>query len=317
VIDYRTFRNTDPPALVDVWNASFTGRGAAPLRTPLLLEYFDFAKPYFDPAGLILATADGRPVGFVQAGFGPTDAGDALNKQTGVVCVLGVHPSYRRQGIGTSLLQRGEAYLGAGGARELYAGPITSLNPFTFGVYGGGDSPGFLDSDALARPFFEHHGYKVHETALVLQRPLDRALNMADARFAAHRQRYEIHAGPRHSTSWWEECVFGPLEIHEYTLVDRGTGEVAAQLCLWEMETFLPRWSEHAIGIVELEVVPERRRQGLARFLLLQVLRHLQEQFFSVVEVQARADNEAGLALFRGLGFQQVDSGHSYRKHEG
>jgi ribosomal protein S18 acetylase RimI-like enzyme len=317
VIDYRTFLNTDPPALVDIWNASFTGRGAVPLRTPLLLEYFDFAKPYFEPAGLIVATSDGRPVGFAQTGFGPTDTGDALNKQTGVVCLLGVLPAFRRKGIGTALLQRCEAYLRGNGARELYAGPFTSLNPFAFGLYGGSDSAGFLESDPMAGPFFERHGYRAHDTALVLQRGLDKPFNVADGRFTAHRQRYEIHAGPRHNTSWWEECVFGPVEIHEYCLVDRGTGEAAAQLCLWEMETFAQCWREHPIGVVELEVAADKRRQGLGRFLLLQVLRHLQEQFFTVVEVQARAANEPALALLRGLGFQQVDTGHSYRREEG
>jgi ribosomal protein S18 acetylase RimI-like enzyme len=314
VIDYRTFRNTDPPALVDLWNASFTGRGAAPLRSPLLLEYFDFAKPYFDPAGLIVATADQKLIGFAQAGFAPTDAGTTLNKQAGVVCALGVLPAYRRQGIGTALLQRCEAYLRANGARELYAGPCTSLNPFTFGLYGGCDSAGFLDSDVLARPFFEHHGYKIHDTAFVLQRALERSFNVADGRFPAYRQRFEIHAGPRRDTTWWEECVFGPVEVHEYTLVEKATSEAVAQLCLWEMDPFSPHWSEHAIGIVELEVVPQRRRQGLARFLLLQVLRHLHEQFFTLVEVQARSDNEPALALLRGLGFRQVDTGHNYRR---
>ena len=71
MIDYRTFRNTDPPALVDLWNDSFTGRGAAYLRGTVLLEYFSFAKPYFDPQGLIIASADNHVVGFVHAGFGP------------------------------------------------------------------------------------------------------------------------------------------------------------------------------------------------------------------------------------------------------
>src|SRR4051794_15510490 len=71
VIHYRTFRNPDPPALLEVWNACCTSRGAAPFRVTTLLEYFTFAKPYFDPAGMILAVEDGKVVGFVHAGFGP------------------------------------------------------------------------------------------------------------------------------------------------------------------------------------------------------------------------------------------------------
>ena len=48
VIQYRTFRNTDPPALADVWNGSFEDRASATIRSPLVLEYFLFAKPFFD-----------------------------------------------------------------------------------------------------------------------------------------------------------------------------------------------------------------------------------------------------------------------------
>src|ERR671938_100354 len=71
VVHYRTFRNTDPPGLVDVWNACFTGRGAAYVHGPGVLEYFLFAKPYFDPDGLIVALEGSEVVGFAHAGFGP------------------------------------------------------------------------------------------------------------------------------------------------------------------------------------------------------------------------------------------------------
>ena len=49
---FRRFRNTDPPALADVWNESHTARGAYPLRTPSLLERWVLSKSYFDPDGL-------------------------------------------------------------------------------------------------------------------------------------------------------------------------------------------------------------------------------------------------------------------------
>ena len=38
--------------------------------TANLLEQLVFSKPYFDPAGLIIALVDNVPVGFVHAGFG-------------------------------------------------------------------------------------------------------------------------------------------------------------------------------------------------------------------------------------------------------
>ena len=100
----RRFRNDDPPGLVALWQESFTGRGAAPLRTAGPLERYVFAKPYFDPAGFLVAEDDGRLVGFAHAGFGPNADETAPDPSRGVVCAIAVHPAYHRHGIGTRLL---------------------------------------------------------------------------------------------------------------------------------------------------------------------------------------------------------------------
>src|SRR5262249_37583308 len=141
---------------------------------------------------------------------------------------------------------------------------------------------------------------------------LDRPVAAADGRFPAYRQRFEIHAELLPAASWWQEGVLGPVEMYEYRLYDKAAGRVAARACLWEMETYLPRWNDHGIGIVDLEVDPALRRQGLAKFLLTQILFHLQEQFFSLAEVQVRAENAAAMQLLGGLGFTEVDRGHGY-----
>jgi GNAT superfamily N-acetyltransferase len=317
VIQYRTFRNGDPPGLVNVWNSCFTGRGATLLRGTTLIEYFTFAKPYFDPEGLVLALADGVPVGFAHAGFGPRADGAALDPALGVLCTLGVVPAFRRQGVGTELLRRAEDYLRRRGARELLAGPMTPRNPFTFGIYGGSQSPGFLESDPAAGPFFQKHGYRPRDTVRVLQRTLEQAPGAADERFAALRQRCEVHAAALAPVSWWQECVLGPVEVVEFRLVDRPANRVVARTALWEMETYRPRWDDNAVGVASLEVDANLRRQGLAKYLMVQVLRHLREQYFSRVEVQVPEGDAAGAALAGQVGFQQVDVGHTYARDAG
>jgi ribosomal protein S18 acetylase RimI-like enzyme len=314
VIHYRTFRNTDPPGLVELWNTAFTGRGAVRLPGCLWTEFFLFSKPYFDPNCLIIAQSDRQIVGIVWTGFGPNASQSALDTGSGVVCLLGVAPAYRRQGIGSELLRRAETHLHSRGSQKLFAGPLHPLNPYTFGLYGGSNSAGFLESDPLARPFFLHHGYAVESSHLIFQRSFQRALSIADGRFAAHRLHYEICTNPFRRTTWWQECVLGPVDLYEYRLQDKLTGHSVARAFLWEMETYRPSWNQHAIGITDLVVSAEMRRQGLAKFLLAGTLRYLQDQFFNVVEMQVRADNTAGIGLLRSLGFEQVDSGHVYRR---
>jgi ribosomal protein S18 acetylase RimI-like enzyme len=315
VIHYRTFRNDDPPHLMKVWNEAFTGRGAVPLPTPSALEEYVFAKPYFDRAGLTVALDDGEYVGFSHAGFGPNADESALSTAVGVVCALGVRPSHRRRGIGTELLRRSEAYLAGRGAGAISAGPMPPNNPFYLGLYGGSESAGFLASDADAEPFLLRHGYLRHESCRVLHRRLEGPINVADARFTAIRRRYELVAQPRRgAANWWQEAVLGPIELLDVLLRDKSSGEVAARGAAWEMLGFCQRWGAPTVGISDLSVREELRRQGLARFVLVHLLRHVQEQFFSLVEVQTNERNAAALALYRGLGFEEVDRGHSYRK---
>jgi ribosomal protein S18 acetylase RimI-like enzyme len=314
VVQYRSFRNDDPPGLAEIWNETFTGRGAVQLRHSSPLERFAYSKLYFDPEGLVIAEADGALVGFAHAGFGPNKTETKLSFTTGVTCLIGVRPGYRRRGIGSGLLERCEAYLRGRGARTVYAGGMRPLNPFYFGLYGGSDLPGFLASDQAAAPFLEAHGYAPEDTTLVLQRHLDRQIETVDPRFSAIRRRYEVQVTPRTGIdSWWHENTLGPMELLDFRAVEKLTGQPVARAGIWEMEGFSWRWNLPAVGILDLTVRESLRRQGLAKFLMSSIIKYLQDQYFGLVEVQTMERNQAAVNLYRGLGFEQVDFGRVYR----
>jgi ribosomal protein S18 acetylase RimI-like enzyme len=315
VIQYRSFRNTDPPGLVEVWNDALTGRGAVRLRHSSPLERFAFSKLYFDPAGLIVAEDAGRIVGFVHAGFGANAGSDALDVQTGVICLLAVSAPCRRRGIGTELLRRAEEYLRSRGAQHLFAGPLAPLNPFYLGLYGGSELPGFLDSDSAAEPFFTHRGYQACRTVRVLQRRLGVPVKVFDARFIGFRQRFELcEDSASHLGTWWQYNLFNGAEPRIFSLLDRNTKEYAAWATVWEMEGFSFRWNMPTVGVVDWFVRPEQRRQGIGKFLLAQLIRKAQEELAEGMELQVSSDNEPAYKLCRGLGFEQVDFGRMYQK---
>lgn len=317
VISFRHFRNSDPPAIVQVWNESLVNRGAHRLRAATLLELCVFSKPYFDPGGLILAEDDGKVVGFVHAGFAPSAAENCLDLERGVICMIAVRPSHRRQKIGSRLLQQAEQYLREVGAKQVTVGGLRPNNPFYFGVYGGSDSPGFLVSDPDAAPFLESQGYKAAETCLLLQRNLENYQPAIDARFVALRRRYDTQlvAQPEIG-SWWQSCVLGSFEPVEFRLLDKLSGIPAARALVWEMSSSRQP-SPLAAGIIDLQVRADVRRQGLAKMLVNQLLRYIQENAFKMAEVQIPESNSMSLALFRGLGFEQVDIGRSYQRPAG
>ena len=313
MVQYRTFRNTDPPQLVEVWNEAFTGRGAAILQNSSPFERFLFAKPIFDPQGLILAEEKDQCVGFVHAAPSQADAGSA-----GVVCALGVRPAFRRRGIGTELLRRAEEYIRQRGAKTLYAGPHWPHNPFYLGLYGGCDSPGFLTSDSLAEPFFLKHQYQISLKTLVMQRSLDQPIKIVDPRFAPHRQRFQVRAeSPRSLSGYWRECILGFVEPLELILEDKQTGTTSARALVWEMDLFVSKWNGRtAIGIMGFEVEPKLRRLGVGKYLLSQLLRQVQEQYFDIAEVHLRSDNQPAIQFLKSLAFDHVDTGQVYVRRE-
>jgi ribosomal protein S18 acetylase RimI-like enzyme len=300
---------------VAIWNEAFTARGAVRLRHSSPLENYVFAKPYFDAAGLILAVDNDVPVGFAHAGFGPSRDLTALDQTTGLTCLIGVRPSHQRRGIGSELLRRCEDYLRSRGGQALLAGPMAPYTPFYFGLYGGSDMPGFLASDPEADSFLQRHGYQVQQACVLFQRMLSQPVNIVDGRFPALRKRYEVRIVPRiQAGNWWEECTLGPVEVVEFHLLDKTTDQVVGRTSVWEMDLFSWRWSQPAVGILQVEVQPEHRRQGLAKFLLAHMLRYLQEQYFGLTEVHVLEENQPCIKLFQSLGFEQVDTGRLYRK---
>lgn len=316
---YRPFRNTDPPALTEVWNEVLTGRGAYPLRTPAPFDRWILSKPYFTPDALLIAEdpeADRRVAGFALSGFGPTE--DRTAQDTGgVVCCVLVRPAYRRRGIGRELLRRSEEWLKSRGADVVVAGSQRPYNPYLFGLYGGANSPGILASEPDADAFLKAVGYERGEGHLVFQRPLDKPVDVADGRFVGLRRRFDIQMiRPTVSQNWWEECVWGVLEPTEFRVVDRMTGAPAGRLVNWDLEGFGWRWNKPATGIFDVEIRAHQRRQGLAKFLLASVLKLLQEQFYAVAELQVWADDPAGIGICHALGFEQVDAGYRYRRAE-
>ncbi len=310
MLEYRTFRNTDTPRLVSVWNDAFPNRGSPRLSNNTLIERYALSKPTFDPRGLFIAESNGTVVGWAHAAM----SGNPFNTQpVGVTCLIGVRPPHRRQGIGSELLKRCEAYLRQKGGEILQAGGHWPNNPFYMGLYGGCDSPGFLASDSLAEPFFLKQGYRVEQKIVVLQRKLDSPMKMFDPRFVPMRQRFELQFGsPRRLLSSWHECVHGYVDPLQFVMNDRQGGTWVARTLVWEMEAFSQYWQRPTIGIFDFEVNPPYRRTGVGRYFLSLIMKYIQEQFFTLVELHLEDTNAYGLQFLHSLDFEQVDTGQVF-----
>jgi len=282
-----------------------------------LFEQLVFAKPYFDPAGLIVALDDSKPVGFVHAGFGPKDDLGSLDHYSGTTYQLVLRADYQDEGLADELLARSEDYLCERGAKLIYAGGIRPLNAFYLGLYGGSELPGILAADGILQRACVRRGYKEVDRVLVLRLdlacfrpPISRTLRQLRREMACQ----EIPSPP--IRSWWEACTTGAFERVRFLLTRPSSCNPLADVWFWDIEPLSTAWGTPAAGMFDLDVAGNERRKGLATFLLVEAFERLRSRGVLLVEAQTMQHNDAAIALYTKLGFKKVDEGIVYRKGE-
>lgn len=315
MITYRPFTNRDVRSLAEIWRSRAHERGLMQPMSAALFEELVLSKPYFDNAGLVLAVDDGQPVGYVHAGFGPTEDGFSLCYQRGVISMLIVRPEYRRQGIGQQLLARAEEYLCRRGAKEIYGGGIYPLTPFYLGLYGGSELPGVLATDADALRRYEASGFTAIDHCAVFHRELASFRPLMDRKQLQLRRQQivQVVVDPPCRT-WWEACTFGGFDRTRFELAPKGGGPATAWLTVWSMEQLSTSLGARATGMYDLFVEPAQRRQGVAVYLLGEACKQLAAEGVTLLETQAMLRDLAAVNLFHKLGFKQVDEGILFRK---
>jgi len=315
MLRYRTFQNTDPPALVAIWRSRAGQPGLMQPVSVDLFERFVFGKVYFDPKGLILAFDDQRPVGFTHAGFGPNEQQDRISTEKGVTCVLIVRPDSPKAEVAEGLLERSEDYLCRRGAKLLYGGAVRPVDPFYLGLYGGSQLPGVLDSDTVVTELYRSHGYREMDRMRILRRSLTSFRPPIDRRQVGLRRRMivEMKVDPP-SRTWWEACTVGDFDLTRFDLVSHGGGPAVATATFRGMDPLVGAGPGRAAGLIDLSVAPSQRRRGLATFLLTEAFRQLAGQGVTTIEAQSSSRNTAALGLLRRLRFQEEAQGTVFVK---
>jgi len=315
VVSFRTFRNSDPPRLLQLFRQSRPGRAFACPESVDALERSVFCLPYFDPAGLLIVEDEGEVVGFVHSGFGYSEQLDKLDYSQGVICCVLVHPRLQKQGIGAELIQRSETYLRDRGAATIQAGQSRFCDPFYFGIYGGARPSGFLQSDAAADPFFLSLGYQPKSTIPVFQRDLtDRKDPMNFRLMALRRQTELIVTDQPENPSWWWYTRFGNMESMRFRLVDRKTGVSIATVTVVGLDHYISAWNERAIGLVDVLVEEPFRGQGFGQTLIIEAIRRLRTELITRAEIHIPEENVDAIKAVLAAGFNQVDTGIVYAR---
>lgn len=312
---FRTFRNSDPPELVRLWNVSFLGRGVA---APITCDIFDtaaLAHTYFDPQGLIVAEREGTLLGFVHVGFGVNAEHTDLDHTQAVICAIVVDPEARNLNIGRGLLEQAGQYARSKGATDLFAGPSPERDPFYTGIYGGSRPSGFLESHTSLHPFLKSFGFEEYEKHGVFQKDLQASRDPVNFRLMNIRRKMEIELTDQpHAIDWWWMVRLGRYDYIRFELRQKvGTKPVAA-VSVFGLDFYIPTWNERAVGLLDLFVNQDQRRKGYGQALLIEIGRRLKQEMVTITEVHVPLDSEALVKLVQGAGFTQIDSGIVYHQ---
>lgn len=314
-MQFRSFLNSDPPALCEIWRSHASMRGKFQGIGPNEWEQLVLGKPYFDPAGLILAIDDSEVVGFVHASFGRTEDQQVLDPAQGVISQLMVRQIDHHAEVAGQLLARAEDYLGTRRAGSIVAGGQFPSSPFYLGLYGGSRAVGVLSEDQRTQEWFRNAGFE-HTGDVVIRhwhlhnfRPLvDRQQMMIGRSFLIEAQLDPV------PSNWCDACNFGLTSRVGFTLKDRKSAQVVGTLVYWDMEPLVRNWGVNGMGLVELWVIPELRQKGIATYMVGESLRQLKQQGVALVEIQHPADDPVMSSLCNKLGFQSVDSTVMFEK---
>lgn len=308
MIEYRSFRNSDPPLITAIWAAQSPLRGRIPAVRPNFLAEHVFGKPYFDRDGFILATVDDQPIGFAHAAFGPSPARDSLNYHDGVISQLMTveHPRAAEAAVG--LLAKCESYLESRGAERATAFGDQERCPFYLGIYGGTQLPGVLTAETAILDALQSAGYQQRDRNIIMHRDLGQGAIPIDRSQHLLKRTYDIDAAINPpDTSWWQAATLGPFARMQFDLLSRSNDEVCGQLFVWDMHPLARSWNITSAGLVSMNIEPAHLNLDTTRFFIAEVSRYLHRRSISLLEVQYSDSDERAATLFSELGFQTID----------
>ncbi len=339
MIVLRPFRNSDPPILKEIWRQVFSegAKNLVPMSINLLTENV-LGLPYFDPAGLLIAFEDEKPLGFAHASFGPNAKQTDIDPAVGVICLILVVPDYPDpQGLIRLLLQRSEEYLIGRGAKLIYGGSTRSSVPFYSGLYGGSEPLGVYESDEPIIKAYIESGYETLCKTLRFRQDLRNYRVPFTPKSVVWKRKLVVeYSNVLPSKSWFQSCTTTHFDWFEATayLEPRETtiGKVLVRISR-PMDAFaFGVMVPPTAALLDVWVHPDYHRKGIATFLVGETVRRLiSEYHVNLIEALALMSDDSSaselaqqtvapeselplLQLIQHLGWNQTERGVIFAK---
>lgn len=311
----RPFRNTDVAGIVSVWNEQLHGLNLASPLSSNEFEVLVLSKPYFDGKDLLVATdqTSGKIVGFVHCGFGPSDPltfCQDLDVSMGTIAMLCCKPDHELE---NTLIRSAINHLKSSGSQVIYAGGRYPLNPFYWGIYGGSEFSGFLQSHQNIHPALLRNSFFETASSVMLEYNLAKNEPRHLKNTILKRESRLLILEDENPKCKWTTLaieIFHPMMIY---ISDKNEVQSIAHSTLWPMSLFGRSAQQSRIGLIDVWVDQEQRRRGFGRLIITEVIKCAMELSYDILCVQTDATNEGALKLYESLGFQRTETTHFYR----
>lgn len=296
-----------------IWNAQPEAkRLARQLRVPTF-EHFVLAKPYFDREGLLLAVDNGRAIGFVHAGFGPSDS-HSVDRNVGVICAFNILPDHDSVELRGKMLSEVEQYLYSRGVTQIFGGAVSPMNSFYHGLSSIGEAAGVLDEDQSTQELFRSAGYVERHRNVVLRRDLTAFRPGFDRKQRALQREIDVCVDLETDLSdWWELCRYGPLPRCGFDAVERESRTKVARVYWWD-QAFTGASLQSSVSFNNVEVSETLRRSGIGTLLMNEAMKQLKSSGAFYATAQVPETDEVALAFFSSLGFTEETRGTTFCK---
>jgi len=301
--------------MVEVYSACIPVDGQDEAMTVEDMAHFIENPVGFDPArDVLLAEVEGRVVGYGWVSHRVESAGDEIHMVRGYV-----HPSWRRRGLGSALLDRIQSRaLGWESRPE-------------------GRRPSFLqtyvsDTEAAAQAFVQGRGFEPVRYAFKMERdlgqpipalPLPAGLELRPALesqyrviWEAQREAFQDHWG---YTPWPEEHYqrFASFPHYDPSLwrVAWDGDQVAGMVLSYINHEENERYARRRGYTEDIAVIRPWRRRGLASALIARSLSALTERGMTEAALSVDAENPSGaLRVYERLGYRQIRQWTVFRR---
>jgi GNAT superfamily N-acetyltransferase len=311
------FRNTDLPAICEIWNQHHRVSGHQEQLAIDRMELFVPSKLFFDARLLLLAKIDDRPVGFIH--LCPIPNAQFLDAKLGelAIAALCVVPSENEQEIAAKLFQAAKEVCISRDCRRCVFRPALPQCSFYVGLGPADSLAGTLSSEERVCRWLAAAGFKpalpttLWEIDLLNFRvPGDRIQMLVRRRSLVDRQIQEP------DLPWWQSCVLGHTETVAFHLTDRIEKRTLQELILWSLAPSLSGTAQRVVWLwppsmdyspidAPVEISPVDR----LLFLLAESLRELQTEQVDTLRTVTHSEATQIHQVLHRLGFQAVESG--------